>query len=452
MGQSTNSPFKGGQVLVAGLVAVIIVLGFVVVIQAVGQSDTAETVDDDGDIDVIANLDNECIDCHANANPGIVEQYGHSAHAGAEILCEDCHEVEAGYPGSVEHQGTHVLPASSSAMCENCHAQEVAQFNQSRHALPAYVAVFGSEDLSDDLQAMYAAIPEGGFIPDKFRERNTIALMEGHAVQNFACEGCHNIGAPNPDGSVGQCQDCHIRHEFSLEQARKPETCNACHIGPDHPQWEIYTESGHGILYQTDGDNWNWDAEPGTLSVEDMPAPTCATCHMSGFGGAATTHDVGSRLTWYLAAPISERRPAWQDNMVEMQSVCLECHNLEFVETFYEEGDELVERINEMVIYSDEIMAQLQEHDLVSPEPFDEPIDYVYFNLWHHYGRTAKSGAWMQGPDYVQWHGAYEILHELAHLREEAIERLEAEGLEYEEVVPMFQSDYFDQFREDDEE
>ena len=63
-------------------------------------------------------------------------------------------------------------------------------------------------------------------------------------------------------------------------------------------------------------------------------------------------------------------------------------------------------------------MAPLKEQDLLTAEPFDQPIDFVYFELWHHWGRTAKFGTWMQGPDYVQWHGAYEVLSDLAELRE----------------------------------
>jgi len=271
---------------------------------------------------------------------------------------------------------------------------------------------------------MYEAIPEGGFNPD--RSRNALYHIEGPAVTRFACEGCHNIGRPADDGSVGQCQKCHLRHEFSLEQARKPETCNACHLGPDHPQWEIYQESPHGIAYATGGDRWNWDAEAGTLGVQDFPAPTCATCHMSGFGTASTTHDVGDRLTWYLFAPISQRRPSWQDNKVRMQGVCQECHNKEFVDKLYEDGDKLVEAINAWVEESNEIVAPLKEKGLMTDEPFDEPIDFTYFNLWHHWGRTAKFGAWMQGPDYVQWHGAYEILKDLAELREMAEDKLNA--------------------------
>jgi hypothetical protein len=149
---------------------------------------------------------------------------------------------------------------------------------------------------------------------------------------------------------------------------------------------------------------------------------------MSGFGATGTTHDVGDRLTWFLFAPVSQRRPSWQDNKVRMQSVCQECHNSEFIETFYEDADKLTEAINVWVEESNEIIAPLKEQGLLTAEPFDEPIDFTHFNLWHHWGRTAKFGAWMQGPDYVQWHGAYEILHDLAELREMTDEKLEAAG------------------------
>ena len=54
----------------------------------------------------------------------------------------------------------------------------------------------------------------------------------------------------------------------------------------------------------------------------------------------------------------------------------------------------------------------------------------VFFDLWHHWGRTAKFGGWMQGPDYTQWHGAYEVLRELAELRDLVSEKLEEAGIE----------------------
>ena len=412
------------RVLVIGLVVVIVVLGLALIILAISRSGAPRAEAEQ--INALANSDNECVVCHQRATPGIVEQYGHSAMAAAKVACQDCHQVKADYPGAVEHEGTYVLGSPTPAMCEKCHTAEVAQFYQSRHSLPAYVAMAGSKDLSPKMMQMYQAIPEGSFAPDKMR--NALFAIEGPAVTRFACESCHNVGRPNDDGSVGQCQKCHLRHEFKLEQARKPETCNACHIGPDHPQWEIYHESPHGIAYATDGDNWHWNVEPGTLTVKDFPAPTCAICHFSGFGAAGTTHDVGDRLTWYLFAPISERRPSWQDNMVRMQGVCAECHNKEFVDQLYTDGDKLVEAINDQVKESDQVVAPLQQKGLLTDTPFDEPIDFTYFQIWHHWGRTAKFGAWMQGPDYTQWHGAYEILHDMSELRQMAQEKLDQAG------------------------
>ena len=417
-----------GRLVVLGILVVIVVPALAFVIAAIGQSIAGGSGES---APVILDRGNRCVACHQNATPGIVEQYSRSSMAAANVTCQDCHQVEAGYPGSIEHHGAAILSLPTTAKCATCHEREAAQFNQSRHGLPAYVAMWGAEYLSEAHLQVYESIPEGSFNPD--RMRNALFEIEGPAITKFACEGCHNIGAPAADGSIGQCQDCHLRHEFSLAQARKPETCNHCHIGPDHPQYEIYIESFHGIAYQTGGDDWNWDAEPGTLTVSDFPAPTCATCHISGFGGASTTHDVGERLTWYLFAPQSERRPAWQDNKVRMQTVCTECHSSSFIDDFYRDADALVEEINRRVQLSNDTIAPAREAGLLTDAPFDQPIDFLHFDLWHHWGRTAKFGAWMGGPDYVQWHGAYEILRDQAELEEIVAELLDKAGLSVED-------------------
>ncbi len=407
------------RVFIIGVVAVVVVVGLALVMLAVGRAGTPSEA---GRTDALARSDDACAACHRRTTPGIVEQYGHSTMAAAKVGCRDCHEVQADYPEAVEHEGTFVLNQPTPARCQRCHGPEVAQFYQSRHSLPAYVAMAGSKDLKPKHLAMYQAIPEGSFAPDKMR--NALYAIEGPDVTPFACASCHNVGQPRADGSVGQCQKCHLRHQFSLEQARKPETCNACHIGPDHPQWEIYQESPHGIAYATSGATWHWEADPGTLTANDFPAATCAICHMSGFGASGTTHDVGDRLTWYLFAPVSQRRPSWQDNQTRMQNVCRECHNENFIEDFYAAADKSTEAVNAWVKESDDMMAPLKEKGLLTDKPFDEPIDFTYFELWHHWGRTAKFGTWMQGPDYVQWHGVYEILSDLAELRQMADEKL----------------------------
>lgn len=423
--QQPQNALKSARVLVIGLVAVVLVLGLALIVLAIGRP--APVASGTERPDVLANSSDECVACHRNATPGIVDQFGHSTMAAAKVGCRDCHEVKADYLGAVEHQGTYVLQQPTTAMCQKCHQSEVAQFMQSRHSLPAWVAFAGSKDLSPDLLAKYQAISEGQFSPDK--SRNAIGAMEGPDITRFACESCHAVGRPNADGSVGKCATCHLRHEFSLEQARKPETCNACHIGPDHPQWEIYQESPHGIAYATSGANWQWNAAAGTLTVKDFPAPTCATCHFSGFGASGTTHDVGDRLAWYLFAPLSERRPDWQDNKVRMQNVCRECHNQKFIDDFYAAGDKEVDAVNALVKQSDAIMQPLKDNKLLTDKPFDQSVEFTYFELWHHWGRTAKFGAWMQGPDYTQWHGAYEMEKALVDLREQVDGVMKAAGM-----------------------
>ena len=418
-----TKPLSSLRILVIGLVAVIAVLGVALIILVIGHAGTPVDL---AAIDVLAGSSDECVTCHRDTSPGIVNQFSHSAMAAAEVTCRDCHEVKADYPGAVEHEGAYVLAAPTTAMCQKCHEDEVAQFLQSRHSLPAYVAVAGSKDLSSSLMTMYQAVPEGSFAPDK--ARNAIAALEGPAITPFACDDCHSIGIPAADGSVGRCQKCHIRHEFSLEQARKPETCNNCHIGPDHPQWEIYQESAHGILYATNGSNWNWDAEAGNLSVTDFPAPTCALCHMSGFGTTSTTHDVGDRLSWFLFASISQQRPNWQENRTRMQSVCFECHNQTFIDNLYTRADAATQQVIDWVQESNDLVAPLQEQGLINTANFDEPIDFTFFNLWHYWGRTTKFGVWMQGPDYSQWHGAYPLMETMAELREMVNEKLQAAG------------------------
>ncbi len=421
----SGSDWRSWRLLIIGLAAVIIFIGLTLVILTVSDSTSVASAEEKR-VNALTNSDDECVVCHKRTTPGIVQQYGVSSMASAEVSCQDCHEVAQDYPGSVEHEGAYVLSSPSTAMCENCHTAEVAQYNQSRHGLPAYVAFAGTEPLSDENLALYQSIDEVT-APDL--QRNALYELEGPAITRFACEDCHNIGRPHVDDSVGQCQKCHLRHEFSLEQARKPETCNHCHIGPDHPQWEIYQESPHGIAYMTGGDSWNWEAEAGTLTVEDFPAPTCAICHFSGFGASGTTHDTGDRLSWFLFAPISQKRPGAEGNKVRMQNVCQECHNQNWIEAFYDDADAAVEAVNDWVIESDEIMAPVKEAGLLTSEAFDEPIDFTYFDLWHHWGRTTKFGAWMQGPDYTQWHGAYEVLRELAELKVMATDKLEAAGL-----------------------
>src|SRR3990172_4353814 len=198
MGEPTgNSSLRFPRLLVAGIVVVVAVLGLVLLVMAVGQSrTTAAQVEA---VDALATSSDACVVCHRQSTPGIVEQYGQSTMAAAEVGCRDCHQVSSDYPGAVENEGTFVLNQPTPARCERCHSAEVAQFYQSRHSLPAYTAMTGTGGLRPEHLAMVEAIPEGSFAPDKMR--TALFAIEGPAITRFACEACHNIGRPQPDRS-----------------------------------------------------------------------------------------------------------------------------------------------------------------------------------------------------------------------------------------------------------
>ena len=54
-------------------------------------------------------------------------------------------------------------------------------------------------------------------------------------------------------------------------------------------------------------------------------------------------------------------------------------------------------------------MDKLYAAKKLTPTPFDEKIEWTYYELWHHAGRRARMGTAMMGPDYTQWHGFFEV-------------------------------------------
>lgn len=441
-----------GKLWLVALLVTIVVTG-VLVVEARRQEATSTRgglarPPDPGRARLVSLPADECVTCHHRQSPTVVEQWARSSHAANGTVCVDCHQVDAAFPGAKEHYGTHITAVITPGVCGKCHPVEVRQFGQSRHAIPAWAAMVGYDALEPRFQELLGQVGEirraadGGELPAGFigATRHALYGLEqalltggtsgqaaiGKKAMALACEGCHEIGRPNADGTAGNCNACHLRHRFSLEQVRKPETCSRCHVGPDHPQWEIYQESSHGILYATQGTEWNWNQVPGRLGVRDFPAPTCQVCHISSFGPQPTTHDVGERLGAYLFAEVSEERPNARENRQRMQSICLQCHNTLFVEDYYDKAGATTTGVNNVATAAGKILQDLVVDGLLTSTPFDQPIQFTAFDLWHYYGRTAKFGAWMQGPDYTQWHGLYPMLRELTRLRAEA-EQLRAD-------------------------
>ncbi|MES9938801.1 MAG: hypothetical protein ABW153_20320, partial [Sedimenticola sp.] len=93
-----------------------------------------------------------------------------------------------------------------------------------------------------------------------------------------------------------------------------------------------------------------------------------------------------------------------------MSKVCLECHGKDFVKGSMRQFDNLVKLYNEKFGRPAQgIMQALYEKGLLTPAPFDEPLEYTYWELWHDEGARARHGAAMFSPNHTWWEGIYQV-------------------------------------------
>jgi hypothetical protein len=334
----------------------------------------------------------------------------------------ECHQAQKGDVDGYEHNGYLIATIVSPKDCSRCHAREYKEFQASHHSDAA--KILGS------LDNVLAEVVEGNMKADSPAAVSGCWQCHGSEVKVLAGGKLDpttwpntGVGRLNPDGSKGSCSACHMRHNFSRAQARMPENCGRCHLGPDHPQMEIYTESKHGIAFAAQRSRF----EPLMEKAKWIPGqdfeqgPTCSTCHMSATVNLPVTHDAGSRISWTLRPAISEKIDAaalaagrtvkaWQQRRDDMKDVCSSCHAAPYVENWYQQFD------NQVQLYNDKfgrpatrLFQMIRKANLITDVEFDEPIEFTYYQLWHHEGRRARHGAAMMGPDYTQWHGNYEV-------------------------------------------
>ncbi|PIQ08969.1 MAG: hypothetical protein COW71_08810 [Ignavibacteriales bacterium CG18_big_fil_WC_8_21_14_2_50_31_20] len=356
-----------------------------------------------------AKVAGKCMTCHKEKSPGIYKQWQKSKHAEHNVTCLTCHAAESGDKDAFEHEGALIATLVTPKDCGACHTREADEVNNSYHATAGHIL---------QSQDAYLAYVGGG----------TPAVVAG-------CESCHGgvmlidekspnklsslswpnsgIGRINPDGSLGSCTACHTRHAFSKAQARKPEACSKCHLGPDHPQKEIYEESKHGNAYYTHLDEMNIKSDSWVVGVDYYEAPTCATCHMSATSKQKLTHDVGNRISWTLRPPVSKYKDNHEQKRKNMKDVCAACHTERFMDGHFVQFDALVNLYNEKFAKpATAIMKIINDKKLVHNKAnFANDIDWIYWELWHHEGRRARHGAAMMGPDYTWWHGIYDVIH-----------------------------------------
>jgi len=396
-----------------------------------------------------------CVNCHKVENAGIYQQWGSSKHFRANVGCYECHMAAKDEKDAFQHEGQWIATIVSPKDCTRCHKKEGEEFAHSHHSKGG--RILGS------LDNILAEVVEGnrGLVTPSFPKGISAAAVNG-------CWQCHGsevkvlpggkldpatwpntgIGRINPDGSEGACSACHSRHAFSAYQARHPDNCGKCHMGPDHPQKEIFYESKHGIAFLANKDKLNMDSSKWVVGEDYHLAPTCATCHMSATPsrpatkkrpakpGQPVTHDVGMRISWNNRPVLSVRPEVsdkkmglpgaevnWQTRRANMVNVCINCHEQQWIDNFYVQYDGLID------LYHDKFAKPGQElynmaKPLMRPAKFSNHLDWIWFEIWHHEGRRARHAASMMGPDYTHWHGTYDIaknfytemLPELEHL------------------------------------
>jgi nitrate/TMAO reductase-like tetraheme cytochrome c subunit len=349
----------------------------------------------------------KCSECHSRQQYSIVHEYEMSKHASQGVSCLDCHQPQKGQePDRQDHNGFVITARITPANCRTCHEQIYQEFTRSRHAAPSWAAVYGEAGLTAE-QVDFAEKLHPGYVK---RPANALAKLEGPSAIAGGCAQCHSIGKPQADGTIGNCTACHTRHTSSVAVARFPRTCGQCHMGPDHSQIEIYEESRHGVLFASQQRLLNLAAAPKQLSTRDMFVPTCATCHMSGINGLKVTHNPGERLSYFLADAVTKPRPNYADAQANMKQICNQCHTKNLINRVYTQAEEVVKSTNEKVQKAQDLVAGLRKDGVLGSRPYQKPIDFLLFDLWHYDGRTSKHGAFMGGADFVQWHGNYELL------------------------------------------
>ncbi len=466
---------------------IIIVLSLIFLLSLifVQRMEVARKLAETGQVEHVAvpATSRQCVDCHGQTTPGVVAHWRGSTHAETGVSCVECHQAEDGDADAYPHYGQQIATVVTPRDCSRCHAEVAQEFEGSHHAAAGNILASLDNFLAETVEGARTPFNPHSPTPGKAFDK-----VNGLASAFSGCQQCHGskiallgtdglpitvtelqpdadgkptnmeavarvqkndtgrpqfhpgswpntgIGRLNLDGSRGSCSACHSRHDFSPRRARQPENCGKCHLGPDHPQKEIYEESKHGVAFRDLKEELNLDGAEWVLGEDYSQAPTCATCHLSGHSrnGGKITHDPGERISWTNRPPVSlvmdtdinghivkETDPALRADLVadtatqkrdRMKQVCSHCHTPDYVNSFYQQYDDLVILYNEKFAKPGQmIIGALRSAELITPTQFDEEIEWIWFYLWHHEGRRARHGASMMAPDYTHWHGMYEV-------------------------------------------
>lgn len=389
-----------------------------------------------------------CIDCHSTISPGQVKDWQASKHSGAGISCDTCHGDA--HKSATDYKKA-VLPDEK--VCAQCHEEQFTSFSHGKHN-------YGWTVLN--------AIPGTHYAPDE--------LIEG----GRGCGGCHNMGIKTEAQVAEQrakgyryqnnsCDECHTRHSFSKKEAQNPVACQQCHMGYDHPQWEMWSSSKHGSRYfaQKNGDL------PAGAAV-----PTCQTCHLPN--GTHENHTAWGFLGVRLPLPEDPQAAAdrvtilkalgvlhpetgattavfeavkavdlarldqasWQKERDKMLNTCTQCHSYAYAKEQLDMGDAMLTKADRLMAEAIETVAALYKEGIIQkPEgyPYNYPfilalmhtnganwdqnldglsyIDQVLLQMYFKHRMRAYQAFFHVNPDYAYWYGWNMMTQDLGEIK-----------------------------------
>ncbi len=377
-----------------------------------------------------------CVDCHKNITPNIVADWQLSKHSQNGVECTTCHGDKH---TNVQDVANVNIPTPET--CNPCHDAQVTQYKKGKHAV-AWAAM--------------KAMPTAHFQP--------MAMMEGMK----GCGGCHKIGVKSEaeikdlkkNGAgfgVASCDACHTRHTFSKTEAQQPQACQTCHMGFDHPQWEMYSGSKHGIRYLL---------KQNKTLPENTPAPTCQTCHMQegnhevrtawgflavrlpmpedkqwaadrvtilqGLGVLDPNGKPTGRLEVVKAADVARLdQNSWQIERDKMIKTCNQCHSVNFAKGELEKGDNMIKEADHLMaeairtvagLYKGGIIKKAKSYaynfpDLLTFHDAPTTIEQTLFVMFLEHRMRTFQGTFHANPDYALWYGWSEMQRDLTEIK-----------------------------------
>ncbi len=392
-----------------------------------------------------ADAKEACIICHQGVTPGLVEDWMVSKHSDNDVTCSVCHGKNHNSPTNVELV---VLPDEN--LCAECHEKQFDEFTKGKHN-------FGWTSMN--------ALPITHVEPDE--------LMEG----GRGCGGCHNMGIKTEAQKKEQrdkgyryqnnsCDECHTRHSFSKKEALDPRACQQCHMGYDHPQWEMWSSAKHGS---------RWFARQSGNLPEGAPAPTCQDCHLPngthenrtawGFLGVRLplpedpqwkadritilkalgvlnpeTGEPTARLEAVKAVDLARlTEEAWSTEREKMINTCSRCHSKSYARKQLEMGDSMMQKTDRLLAEAIETVASLYKDGIIKKPvnySFAYPdflyfmqtgggdtdklsyIDQVLFQMYMKHRMRTYQAFFHVNPDYAYWYGWAMMVKDLGKIKE----------------------------------